>query len=75
MVSVALRQTGAASSGATNPRRAPAPETKVTLPGPSAGRGRDCRSAATATQFLKRMAVARIVPVRFPESPCMFRRV
>ena len=61
--SVALRQTGAACSGATNPRRAPVRETKVTLPGPSAGRGRGCRSAATATQSFKRMEVGRIVPL------------
>ena len=33
-MSVALRQTGAASSGATNPRRAPVREIKVPLPGP-----------------------------------------
>ena len=47
--SVALRQTGAACSGATNPSRAPVRETKVTLLGPSAERGRGRRSATTAT--------------------------
>ena len=46
--SVALRQTGAASSGATNPRRAPVREIK----------------AATATESLKHMAVGRSVPMR-----------
>ena len=46
------------SSGATNPRRAPVRETEVTLPGPSAGRGRGCRSAAIPlSQSLKRKAV------------------
>jgi hypothetical protein len=49
----------------THAERAPVRETKVTLPGPSAGRRRGCRSAATATELLKRMAVRFALPCLF----------
>ena len=63
-------------------RNEPTPELppanpRLILPGPSAERGRGCRSAATATQSLKRMAVGRTVAprVRSAIPECCHRNV